>query len=259
MEQLKDFIFVLCLRESFKSIRVYEMTVPFDLLMLIPLEEVSIPSNLVSCVASECLYVADAKSACIWKITLRDHQITNWISNLNNVLGVEVVTNGQVVILQSDETSGNKYVNIYGLDAAFIRKIDLPNDLNLLKAIFNLDGQYKAYTRSHGNGNHSMVVSVIVTNREVISHANATDNQQKSASVGLLGMNMTISQFNITDNSYKYPIYELCRSLEWKIVREFVSYYYLQGECIVSPYNFFYLAWEEQALLVIWTQLLGIA
>lgn len=169
MERLNELIFILCLRENFKSIRVYDSTAPFDLLMLIPVEEVSLASYPVSGITFEYIYVADFISACIWKITLHDHQVRKWLCNLKSFLAVTITLNGQVVVLHRNETSGNKFVEIYGSDAVLILAMDVTNDLNPLNGILDVDLEYTINTTLFGNGNHYMAISMATTSNKTIS------------------------------------------------------------------------------------------
>lgn len=109
--------------------------------MIIPLDKINNPLGLASSAASDCLYVNDFNSSCIWKITLYDHQVTKWICYLRRLMRKTVSKEGQVVVLQLDETSKKQFLEIYGSDAIFIRRVNLSNGIFTLKAILKPDGQ----------------------------------------------------------------------------------------------------------------------
>ena len=86
--QLGDHIFVLCgwyqsRQIVIPSIRVYEHRPPFNLLWLIPIEELDdTPTDIVSSEKSNCLYVSD--KMWIWKIELERYQVIRWLSSANH-------------------------------------------------------------------------------------------------------------------------------------------------------------------------------
>lgn len=176
---MKDYIFILCDEDAITSIRVYETTTPFDLLMVIPLEEIYRPRYLVSSAASECLYVTDGYSECIWNITI-EGQATKWLCSLCNLtytFGVTVSTDGQVVVLRGRlyKRTLTQFVEIYTPNAVFIRRIHLSNHVITDNAILKPDGQLIiVYVSSYRNLYVTWVISLVNTNGEVISHVNLT-------------------------------------------------------------------------------------
>ena len=140
--RLQGHIYILCGQEptdvdhySFKSIRVYEETPPFDLLMLIPLEEVAPFLECAFDAALNCIYILDLNLSCIWKFTVEDHKLTKWLCNLVQPIRVTVSTDGQVVVLRH-ELDTSIELDVYASNSAFIRKIVLPNDIAITKSMF---------------------------------------------------------------------------------------------------------------------------
>lgn len=181
MTRMNDFIFILCsspfLSDFFVSIRIYEGTTPFDLLMLIHLEEIiKNPWYLASSAASECLYLTGFNSSCIWKIALEDHKVTKWRCDLKSPGPVTVSTDGQVVVLQEDQTYNKHILNIYGLDAVLIRTIDLSDDIYYpLRAILKPNGQFivvhriNMTTRYINKTKFILAISLVTTNGQIIN------------------------------------------------------------------------------------------
>lgn len=215
------YMFIMCMKATFESIRVFEDTAPFDLLMLIPLDEIGIPCDLKLSAASQCLYVVDLNSSCIWKITLEDdHQVTKWLCSLKRVLGIVVTSDGRVVVLHVDETSSEQSVEIYGSDAVSIRTVDHSSIKAMIVGLIRI---FKIDYRSHGNGNHSLTFTTYRLTTIVI-----------------------ISQFNVTGNGYKFPRYELCVSTEFRL-SAFNIYF---SKCFTSPLNLFYREWKESVFIL---------
>lgn len=183
MTLLNDFIFILCASYFYVSIGVYENTTPFDLLLLLPLEEIKAPSGLVSSVASECLYFMDIKTSCIWKITIEDYRVTKWLCNLNTPSGLLTVSNdGQVVVLQHGQWLTDNCLDIYGSDAVFIRRIYLSNDIYLpLNAIMKPNGQFVIVhwgdmrTKDMNQSDVFQVASLVTSAGQIIDQAHSTE------------------------------------------------------------------------------------
>ena len=173
MTRLKDYIFILCVQT--KSIRVYEDTTPFDLLMLIATEEMKSPRHLVSSATSECLYVSDYDSSCIWKIALEDHKVTKWMCSRDRPMGISVSNDGQVIAVHSNETSMRRFIGIYGTDAGLIRRIDLSNEnYEPMKAILKPNGQFITFHALEGFRRYTLFIGQVTTDGQVISQINVT-------------------------------------------------------------------------------------
>ena len=164
---MTDYIFLLCSEPSIKSIRVYEDTVPFDLLMLITLEETAHPRHLVLNPSSDCLYVANP--SCIWKITT-EGQVIKWICrpNLTSIMGVTVATDGEVVVLQRNKTYLEQFFEIFTSDAIFIRRIYLPNYVWTRYAILKPDGQLIIVHETRDDVSVFYSISLAANNGQII-------------------------------------------------------------------------------------------
>lgn len=170
---MTGYIFILCCEKLVKSIRIYENTAPFGLLMLIPLEEIAIPSDLVANPTSDCLYVADIDSSCIWKITT-EGQVMIWLCNLTSIWGVSIAIDGKVVVLQRNKTDGGRFVEIFTSDAVLIRRIYLPNFLWIQNSFLKPDGQLITVHCSEDNVSLSYIISLAANNGQLIGLINLT-------------------------------------------------------------------------------------
>jgi hypothetical protein len=148
------------MRRFFEAIRIYEDTTPFDLLMLIPIADIH-PWYFASSAVSECLYVIRFMSPCIWKIALGDHQITKWVCRREIPMTLTATTDGQVVAVDSDETSKRIYIEIYGPDSDLIRRIDLPDDREPFTAILRPDGQFITFHTLDHEWYRTLVISLL--------------------------------------------------------------------------------------------------
>lgn len=181
---LKNYIVTVCPKKYIGSVRVYDIKAPLDLLMLMTLDEINDPRNFVPSVTSECLYVTDFNSSCIWKITIEDLQLTKWLCNLKRPMGVTVTTDGQVVVAQYDPMSDKQFLDIYGSDAVLVHRLYLSNDFcKPGEAILTPDGQFITIYRSHTWGwNYTLVISLATIDGKIISQVNVTGNGFNSSS-----------------------------------------------------------------------------
>ena len=198
----KDYVFITCCEESIKSIRIYENTVPFDLLMLIPLEEIVYPRVIVSSPTSECLYVTDLHSPCIWKLTI-EGPVTKWICSRARKLSVTVATNGQVVVLQFNDSFVDTFVEILTSDGVLIRTINLQNDLWIQHAILKPNGQLVIVVHSSANSANGSVtwsISLVTNNGQIIDHVTITDeNYFYTKTVSCWSLDLTVAHVNDSD------------------------------------------------------------
>lgn len=120
MSALTEF-YILCVDEteyhSIKSIRVYDDIIPFDLTMLIPMEIIREPRDFVFSPMLKHLYVVDSDPFCVWKITLGDHKVTKWLSDVGSYFTLSVSSDDEVLLLRPG------VLEIYGPDAVLRRRI----------------------------------------------------------------------------------------------------------------------------------------
>src|SRR6218665_1516651 len=93
-------LYILCrppehIRYTIPSMRVYEDTPPFDLIMLTTFEEVNHFRYFGFDAATGCFYILNSASSCIWKFTIEDHKLTKWLCNLVQPISLTVSTDGQ--------------------------------------------------------------------------------------------------------------------------------------------------------------------
>lgn len=179
--------------DIYLSIRVYEDTTPFDLLMLISLEGFRQPKSLVSSTASKCLYVTERNTGilCIWKITIEDHRKTKWLCNLTDALELTVSSEGHVVVLQYDQTHDKYFLSIYGSDALLIRKIFLPNDIyHPWKAILKPNQQvltvhWRVEKIDDANYRNTGVISLVMSTGQIIDQIDIKDTALRTENDGV--------------------------------------------------------------------------
>lgn len=221
--RLKDYIFILCGLKRLYSIRVYQYSTPFDLQMIISLDKINSLFDLASSSASECLYVADLNTSCIWKIDIDYHVVTKWICNLKYILGITVSNDGEVVVLQSDEMSKKTYLEVYGSDAIFIRRVDLSPAINKpRRAIIKPDGQFIIVERLERDERYCLVITLLSMNGQIHGQAIVTGRGRYFEG--------------------------MCWSFDTDAIRVNELDIMYNSECIVPPYDGVHLMLEEHAI-----------
>lgn len=90
-------------------------------------KHVKLPQDVVACNTSNCLYVADIGSSCVWKVELGyPTKVTKWASDVSAPHTVSVnVRNGQVT------TFGNqsKSLRVYSADGNLAHTVSLPGEV----------------------------------------------------------------------------------------------------------------------------------
>lgn len=220
ISRLKDYIFIVCPKEYIGSIRVFDDAPPFDLLMLMSLDEIIEPWEFIPSLASECLYVTDLNSSCIWKITIEDLQLTKWLCNLKRPMGVTISTDDQVMIVQHDQTSDTRFLEIYGSDAGFIRRIYLSNDFYRPdEAFLKPDGQFITVYR---DGYNNLVISLATTDGQLISQVSATCIGSNSSSDELC-WSFRSNDVEVNDFEYKSECIATLHLFTILMLRDFSS------------------------------------
>lgn len=130
MAKVNDLIYVikLCSATSPVTIRTYEGSIPYDLLMITLAEEMEFPNHMVGIENKSALYVSDWGMGCIWKIDLRTHKIYRWLNKSSN--GLSVTNDNHLLLLRR----WSWFLDIYNEDAQLVRSISLPYDF---RAPFN--------------------------------------------------------------------------------------------------------------------------
>jgi len=152
---LGDQIFVLCgwyqsRQIVIPSIRVYDNRPPFNLLWLIPIEELDdTPTDIVSIEKPNCLYMSDKKW--IWKIELERYQVIQWLSSENHDYMMMSVTHEDYLITISKINSSYQ-MEIYRPDGVRDRlvRLQIPDNREPINAIRTRNGPFfivYAYTK----------------------------------------------------------------------------------------------------------------
>lgn len=106
---------------SLASIRVYEDQRPFDLLMLMAIEEIGSVGDLLSNSKSRSLFVPDERNRCIWELRWSDHRAKTWKGNLKWPLALSVSREGNLILISDDDD----HLRIYDANAVLISSIPL--------------------------------------------------------------------------------------------------------------------------------------
>ena len=118
---------IYTLQDGPKSLHVYGDREPFALQKSIQINEVQDPEDLAYSNSSNCLYITDKGEQCIWKIDLRNDQVTKWLRQISQPYRLSVSTEGHVLILK--ESNSFWYIEIYRSDAVLQRRLQLPNEI----------------------------------------------------------------------------------------------------------------------------------
>lgn len=131
------------MRYTIPSMRIYEDTPPFDLIMLTTVEEVNQFRYFGFDAASSCFYILNSASSCIWKFTIEDHKLTKWLCNLVQPISLTVSTDGQVVVLRDGEASTE--LEIYGPNATLVRRNAMPYNIIIFTASWIVRSLHRRY------------------------------------------------------------------------------------------------------------------
>jgi len=125
---MRNEIYVLCQTYLFHGIRVFEDQHPFRLQKKIHLKDDDLSSDIGSSENENCVYVSYLLETCVWKVVRKTngkYKITKWLVIDYQPLTLSVLSNGHLLIV-GDSLSK---LMIYGLDAEFIRSIQLERDI----------------------------------------------------------------------------------------------------------------------------------
>lgn len=107
---------------------------PFTQLRSIHVNGMKDPTDMAASVNSNCLYVADWVSRCVWRVRA-DHKVDKWIDGVN-ALGLSVTSEGHLVILIVTDLQGSRAnvtcrgrVEVYGVDKLKLTVLKLPHDV----------------------------------------------------------------------------------------------------------------------------------
>lgn len=197
---MRGYIFLFCGRQFHESIRVFDDTTPFDLVMLILFEQMHNVSLIAPSTASNCLYFADDQSSCIWRLSLEDHQVTKWFCSPVLLWGFTVSTDGQVVVVQGNETYMATFLEIYSSDAVLIRRIELLDIWVPITRILEPDNLW----------HHVSIINLVAAIGRVIGPVNATGTfSDPPTNITLRSIRSDTYKMNWFDSSYylEYSFY----------------------------------------------------
>lgn len=79
--------------------------------------------DIALCRKSASLYVTDQGNACVWRVTLTDHSVKRWLSNIDDPYTVSVTEEGEVVLLKNGPPPA---LTVYNPDASLVGRTPLP-------------------------------------------------------------------------------------------------------------------------------------
>ena len=210
--RLHGHFYILCARHpiSLNSIRVYEDTPPFDLLMVIQLEEVDIGRRLASDSALNCLYILDSDISCIWKLTIEDNKLTKWLCDLIQPISLTISTDGQLVVLRNGRNSSE--LDIYEPNGNLTRTIVVSKNIGFpfrfLQIGIDTFIVVNVYNEIGKTFNRVTAIttgfSLVSSNGEIITHINLTENFNQSDDCWLWKVDGSALEFTVDF------IYNLC-------------------------------------------------
>ena len=228
--RLLGHIYILCGRNSIsvKSIRVYEDTPPFDLLMVIPIEEVSQSRRLASDFASNCLYILDSDLSCIWKLTIEDNnKLSKWVCGLIKPMSLTASTDGQVVVLRNGRTSSE--LDIYEPKGSLVRTVVMSNIVGFPFRFIRIGitDTFIVVSSSNEigkrfNGSTTIWLSLVSSNGEIVSHMHVHVDDTET--------------INNTDDCWCWKIYKSALEFTVDFVFSPCDLYLLLEERIIPTY-----------------------
>lgn len=107
------------------SVRVFEDHTRFRLQRIIEITQIERPTDIGSNANERCLYVADQRKQCVWKIIewTDPTQVTMWLPDLGASHSLSICKSGQLVIVKPREPWSR--LEIYGPDAQLVRSVQL--------------------------------------------------------------------------------------------------------------------------------------
>lgn len=155
------------------SIQVYKDRDPFPPDGEIHIEEIQNPEDIASSAKTKCLYVSDMHDKCIWEITLDDHQVTKWLSNIDWPFTLSVSSDGYLLLLRDMHAQQRNVglLEIYGTEARLIRSLPLPPAIQRpLHAIQKPNGQFAIVHRLMDRQSGQWVISHLTSAGQLIGH-----------------------------------------------------------------------------------------
>src|SRR6218665_492649 len=153
---LEDKVYMIY--EASNRIQVFNPRIPFSVLEEIRVKDLKSPYDVAACATSNCLYVTDLETRCIWKIMPSDRQATRWLSNLGEPFTLSMSSDGRVIVPRDGQPS---FVEIYNSDAVLVQNVRLPAEIQHAKRV--IETPTGNLILLHRCSNHSSVVLSAVT------------------------------------------------------------------------------------------------
>jgi hypothetical protein len=138
------------------AVKVYSIChMPYEPLQGVHVNGLRRPVDLMASDLSNCLYIVDLSSGCVWRVKELDHSVDKWVS-VENAIRLSSTTDGLVMVLVAVDAEGrypnDSYrgvLNIYSPDGELLRIIRLSRDIaNPQHAIQTADNLFIV---CHGN------------------------------------------------------------------------------------------------------------
>lgn len=169
LQKLEDKVYVMY--EASNRIHVYDISNPFYILEEFFVKELKSPYDVAACSTSNCLYVSDLESLCIWKIAPSDRQATLWSSVIGKPYTISVLSDGRVIIPRDGKPSS---VEIYTSDAVLIEVAWLPEEIqHPMRVVETPTGSFIVLHRCINTS--SVVLSVVAKNGNTVNRFTSGD------------------------------------------------------------------------------------
>lgn len=123
---LPDKIFVL--RQNPTEVLVFESQEYSKHSKRIALSEISNPVDIVAGRQAACLYITDATSLSVWKVSTDDGRAVQWLQNIGNPYTLSLTPKGEVVMVRRGQPST---LEVHSPDGKNILNIKLPPKISL--------------------------------------------------------------------------------------------------------------------------------
>lgn len=164
-----DFIYILSFgTHAGYTVRVYDVSIPYDLLMIIMMDELSMgtPFNMIVIESTNTLFIGDDRRECIWKIDMEKNEAGKWLSELGKEFSFSIANDNHLLVLRFIDDI--LHLEIYDQDAELKSSVSLPNDFGgLFDAIQKPSGEFIVSHRS--NEYDDLCISFLSSDGKVIS------------------------------------------------------------------------------------------
>lgn len=128
--KLPNEIYVLRHGSQSSSVLVYNDQSPFQLQKEIVLEAVRLPKDIVASTELRCLYISDKDKKCIWKVTITDCRLREWLQGVEDPFTMSLSSDNMVVIPRCGQPTR---LEIYAPNAALFHHIQLSLEIENIR------------------------------------------------------------------------------------------------------------------------------